>query len=54
MELQFPDRVDPRGRRDLERSFDNHNLDVILLRCLLDMDKIGVIDIHSKVGIKCT
>lgn len=52
--MQFPDRVDPRGRRGLERSFDNHNLDVTLLRCLLDRDKIGVVDIYLKVGIKCT
>lgn len=46
MELQFPDRVDSGGGRDLEMSFNNHNLDVTLLRCLLDRDKIGVVDIY--------
>ena len=54
MELQFPDRVDIVGGGDLERSSGNHNLDVIFLRCLLDMDKIGAVHIYLKVGIKGT
>lgn len=38
VELPFPDQMDPGGKRDLERSFDNHNLGMVLRRCLLDID----------------